>query len=158
MSGTKNGPVDLIAHENKSVSNGALNGSSNEEDAAMINMESFKPTKRCIDDDKGGSNGSEGSLTSESVSYKDGGVQGGDVSGSVVMDGVPPSPKPVQNVGFTDGAHQSYDDDLARIMIEIGDIKHLVENSTGVELVIAKEDMLEVQYSLSEKKKMTTSS
>ena len=158
MSGTKNGPVDLTAHENKSVSNGTLNGSSNEEDAAMTNMESHKPTERRIDDNKGGSNGSEGALMSKSVSNKDGVVQGGDVGGDVVMEGVTPSLKPVKNVGFSDGAHQSYADDLARIMIKIEDTQHLIKNSTGVELVIAKEDMLKLQYSLSEKKKMTTSS
>ena len=54
--------------------------------------------------------------------------------------------------------HKSYDDDLSRIMIEIGDAQHLVENSTVVALEIAKEEMLKLQYSLYKKLKMTTSS
>ena len=76
------------------------------------------------------------------------------------MEGVPPAPKQVRNVEFSEGAHQSYEDDLTKIMTKIGDTQHLVKNSTGVKLVIAKVDMLELQYSLSlsEKKKMTTSS
>ena len=86
---------------------------------------------------KGKEEGKDAMALTNSVS-KDSAVQGGDV----VMGGVPSSPKPVQNVGFSDGAHQSYDDDLARIMIKIGDAQHLVESSTGVELEIAKENML----------------
>ena len=43
----------------------------------MTHMESLKSTERNIDDDEGGSNGSDGSLTSESISNKDGEVQDG---------------------------------------------------------------------------------
>ena len=53
-----------LTRTNKLVSNGVLNRSSNKEDAAMTNMESFKPKEHSIDDNKGGSNGSEGALTS----------------------------------------------------------------------------------------------
>ena len=64
------------------------------------------------------------------------------------------------SVGFEDVemTHKSTDDDLARINIEIGDTQHLIKNSTCVALEIAKEDVLQLQYSLYEKKKMTTSS
>ena len=41
-------------------------------------------------------------------------------------------------------------------MIAIRDTQHLIENSTFVELMIAKEDMSKLQHSLSEKKKLTT--
>ena len=47
----------------------------------------------------------EGILTFESVSNKDGIVQGGYGSGDVVMEGASTSTKPAKNVGFSDGAH-----------------------------------------------------
>ena len=71
---------------------------------------------------------------------------------------MPLSPKLAKNVGFSGGTHQSYEDELARIMMDIEDAQHLIENSTGVELVITKEDMLTLQHSLPEKKKTTTPS
>ena len=102
-SGTKNGPMDLTASENKSVSNVVLNGSSNEEGAAMTNMESLKSKERSVNNNKGGSNGSEDAPATDSVSNKDDVVQGV----VVVMGGVPLSPKPVQNVGISDGDDMS---------------------------------------------------
>ena len=47
--------------------------------------------------------GKDAMASIDSVSNKDGVIQGGDV----VMGGVPSSPKPVQNVGFSDGDDMS---------------------------------------------------
>ena len=92
----------------------------------------------------------------KSVSNKDGAVQGGDDSGYIVMEGALPSTKSVKYVGFSDEPHPSHEDEVAQIMIAIGDTQHLIESSTGVKLTIAKEDMTKLQHSLSEKKKTTT--
>ena len=89
----------------------------------------------------------------KSVTNKDGAVQGGDGSGDVVMEGAPPSNKSVKHVGFSDEPHPSHGDEVAQIMIAIEDTHHLIKNSTGVELTIAKEDMTKLQHSLSEEKK-----
>ena len=72
VSGTKDGPVDLTASENKSFSIDVLNGSLNEEDAVITNIESLKSKEQSIDDDKGGSNGSKNAPATNSVSNKDG--------------------------------------------------------------------------------------
>ena len=84
VSGTTNGPVDLTTFENKSVSNVVLNGSLNEEDATMTIIESLKSKEQSVDNNKGGSNGSEDAPETDSVLNKDGMVPGGDV----VMGGV----------------------------------------------------------------------
>ena len=97
-SGTKNGPVDLTASKNKSFSNVVLNRSSNKEDAVMTNMESLKSKERSVNDNKSGSNGPEDAPATNSVSNKDGVVQGGDV----VMGACLCPHKPVQNVGISD--------------------------------------------------------
>ena len=78
---------------------------------------------------------------------------------SPTVDTTPPQTSK-SGVGFVDVmmTHKSYNDDLARIMTKIGNTQHLIENSTSVALEIAKEDMLKLQYSLYEKKKMTPSS
>ena len=98
----------------------------------------------------------EGAPTSESVSNNKGAVQGEDGSGDVVMEGEPPSTKSVKHVGFSADPHPSHDNEVAQIMVEIKDTQHLINNSTGLELKIAKEDMTKLQHSLSEKKKKTT--
>ena len=41
-------------------------------------------------------------------------------------------------------------------MVEIKDMQHLIDNSTGVVLTISKEDTTKLQHSLFEKKKTTT--
>ena len=65
--------------------------------------------------DKGKEGGKDAMVLTDSVS-KDGVVQGGDV----VMGGVPLSPKPVQNVGFSNG----YDMNLVGKQV-----KHLGNNT-----------------------------
>ena len=152
-SGTKDGPTNLTASAIKSGSNGVLNGPNN---------------------DGSVSNGGTGSKEGLNGSTKDADLTGDGASevpkGSTVVDdfasvttiisltdptAADTTPPQTSGGGPVDVVmtHQSYDDDLARILIEIGDAQHLVENSTGVALEIAKEDMLKLQYSFSKKRR-----